>query len=279
MFSVICVYSNKHILADCLEAGLQNQDVQHELILVDNTQGQFQSAAKALNSSAVNAKGKYLVFVHQDVKLLSSSWLRDAERMLDGIPDLGVAGVAGARGSQAARLEFVTNIRHGIEASSLPGVLPVERPEKVQTLDECLLIVPSSVFSRLRFDETVCNDWHLYGVDFCLSLAGLGLSAHVLPLPTYHRSKGLHNTNLLRIVLGIGALAPEYYASLGRVLKKHRDQVAVVYATTGRWDSRRSLLLQRLKGVGEVIVNGYLHTYWRGALRRVGIGGGGGQST
>jgi len=74
VISVVCVYNNKTILEDCLLKSLHVQTTEYESILVDNTEGRFKSASKALNFGAGNAKGKYVMFVHQDVDLCSNSW-------------------------------------------------------------------------------------------------------------------------------------------------------------------------------------------------------------
>jgi hypothetical protein len=38
-----------------------------------------------------------LMFVHQDVELIGSGWLKSAKRILSSIDDLSAAGVAGGR--------------------------------------------------------------------------------------------------------------------------------------------------------------------------------------
>jgi hypothetical protein len=76
-------------------SSLRKQDAEYEPILVDNTKGALQSLPKALNHGGSEAKGQYLMFVHQDVELMGSGWLKRAERMLSSIDDLGAAGVAG----------------------------------------------------------------------------------------------------------------------------------------------------------------------------------------
>ena len=95
MISVVCVYNNPEILNDYLLKSLKDQIAEKELIKIDNTEGKFSSAAEALNYAGKKAKGEYIMFVHQDVDLSSNSWLEDAEEILNTIPDLGIAGVAG----------------------------------------------------------------------------------------------------------------------------------------------------------------------------------------
>jgi len=108
VISVVCVYNNKTILEDCLLKSLHVQTTEYELILVDNTEGRFKSASKALNFGAGNAKGKYVMFVHQDIDLCSNSWFNDIEKMLDSITNLGIAGVAGKKDEKGV----MTIIKH-----------------------------------------------------------------------------------------------------------------------------------------------------------------------
>lgn len=68
MIPVICVSNDKKILKTSLLAGLSKQTAAHEFINVENWDGRFSSAAKALNHGGKDAKGKYLMFVHQDTE-------------------------------------------------------------------------------------------------------------------------------------------------------------------------------------------------------------------
>jgi GT2 family glycosyltransferase len=256
VISIVCVYNNKTVLEDWLLQSLQNQTSNYELILVDNTQKEFKSAAQALNWGGQKAKGGYVMFVHQDVDLRSTSWLEDTGKLLDSIPNLGIAGVAGTRRGKTSRMrEVVTNIEHGTPPMSIPGTVPLQRPEKVQTLDECLVIIPRPVFHMLQFDEKVCDDWHLYAVDYCLSVVNLGLSVYVIPIFIYHRSTAVSNKSLLQTISSIGSLPAGYYQSLGKLLKKHRSHIKQFYTTTGYWSTSYPLTLQRAAIVGRLILN------------------------
>ncbi|MHC4545475.1 MAG: glycosyltransferase, partial [Planctomycetota bacterium] len=88
MLSIVVVYNDERALNEILLDGLKNQTVKYDLIALDNTKGSFKSAAEALNSGANKAKGKYIMFIHQDVELGSDSWLEDVEKVLDDIPDI-----------------------------------------------------------------------------------------------------------------------------------------------------------------------------------------------
>ena len=96
----------------------------------------------------------------------------------------------------------------------------------VQTLDELLLIIPVKVFEQIRFDEKVCDNWHLYGVDYSLAAAKKGYEACVLPHPVFH--------------LAISKMG-RYYQTLTALTRKHQD-VRVINTTLGVWFTRPGLL-------------------------------------
>jgi len=196
-FSVIVCCNNERLLNDILLPSLKRQTASFELIKLDNTAGRFKSAAEALNHGASQASGKYLMFVHQDVELDSDLWLQKAEKLLEAIPDLGIAGVAGMSENGSTDKErgrgYISNCGLIWEWAN-----QVDKPERVQTLDECLLIVPRTVFNKLQFDAKTFDNWHLYGADYCLSAREMGLNAYVIPAFIYHRSLGLNWKNLLR---------------------------------------------------------------------------------
>ena len=249
MISVICVYNNEDILNNWLLKSLKNQTVEFELIKIDNTRNTFKSAAEALNYGGNKARGNYIMFVHQDVDLSSNTWLEDVEKMLDSIPNLGIAGVAGVSEEEHSLGSRVkTIIKHGIPPRPVLDI-PInsfQNPEKVQTLDECLVIVPRSVFNVLAFDEKMCDDWHLYAVDYCLSARKLGFDAYAIPMFIYHQSTGILTENLFRIILSLGQYPKGYYQTLKKLLEKHKNQVKQIYTTTGVWSTSQPLLWQRM---------------------------------
>lgn len=243
MISVVCVYNNYENLRGNLLKSLENQTSKYEPILLDNSQGQFQSAAEALNWGGGKAKEKYIMFVHQDVMLGSHSWLEEVEKVLDKLPNLGIAGVVGKAENKKG---VITNIKHGTPAK-LAGELQIKNPTKVQTLDECLVMIPNSVFSVLWFDEKTCDDWHLYVVDYCLSCKRLGFDVYVIPMFIYHKSDGIFTKSRVQILKSLGFFPESYYLTLEMLLKKHRNQYKRVYTTCGDWSTSHPIILQRIR--------------------------------
>lgn len=235
MISIVCVYNNEIILNKYLIKSLDNANSEYELILINNTGNKFKSAAEALNFGGNKANGDYIAFIHQDIKFNSPNFLEKLGAVLDGIDDLGIAGMAGVSENIKG---VISNIMQG-ESSESVGKNKIEKPLRVQTLDECLIIIPKPVFDRLEFDEETCDDWHLYGVDYSLSVRNFELSAYVLPMCIYHRSPGY-------------SMSEGYDITMKKLLKKHRDNYNWIYTTLGNYNTHLPLSLQ--KNVKKVLI-------------------------
>ncbi|HEY3361717.1 MAG TPA: glycosyltransferase [Methanosarcina sp.] len=251
MISVVCVYNDKKIFNDFLLKSLKNQNAKFELIGIDNTSNEFKSAAEALNYGGKKATNKYIMFAHQDVSFLPKTWLKDIEKLLDPISNLGIAGVAGMSESGSSNTERGRNIiTHGISREAWSWGNRIQKPVPVQTLDECLVIIPKSTFDVLMFDEKTCDGWHLYAVDYCLSAKEKGFNVYVLPVDLYHLSSAVSNK---RFQSWIGPLPDEYYVTLDSLIKKHRDKFKRIYTTCGDWSTSYPSIIQRSDRIQRLI--------------------------
>jgi hypothetical protein len=254
MISVISIISNKKIATEFLLRGLSRQDTKFELILLDNKSFSYKSASQAYNCGGIKANGDYLMFIHQDVLLPSSNWLKEAENTLSTSSNLGLAGVAGMlkpkyinefeicmRYYLLRKLGFYPfwfhcygrgNVFQGRDKLPWMGK-PTSEILSVQTLDELLLIIPFKVFEHTKFDEIACDDWHLYGVDYSLTASEKGYKVCVLPCPAFHLSTGKRSKT--------------YFKTLIKLIKKHRNE-RVINTTMGLWPTRPKLtkLIMRL---------------------------------
>jgi glycosyltransferase involved in cell wall biosynthesis len=261
MISIVCVYNNERLLADFLLDSLNRQTAHYELITIDNTKNQCTSAAQALNWGGRKARGKYIMFVHQDIRLCSIEWLHDAERMLDSLPNLGVAGIAGRREASC----ILANLTNGTPPTAAGTYIGAE-PVAVETLDECLTIVPRDVFNVLQFDEITCDGWHLYTVEYCVSSTLLGFTLYVLPFHAYHASRGTSSTPtepidrlISRCPMAVPAFLPkEYYAALKKVIKKHKNHVSKIHTVFGDWSTSSPVALQQMTSAVRKIASNIL---------------------
>jgi hypothetical protein len=218
MISIVCVYNDKEVLDKYLLKSLTTQSVEYELILVENIKENFKSASEALNHGANKAKGDYLMFVHQDVDLKSNRWLEYIEKAMNTLNNCGIAGVAGIPENE---FKIKSNIENGIPPTSVGEKIKV--PTKVQTVDECLVIIPKSVFKEFKFDEKL-GGWHLYAVDYSLNIQKYGFNVYVLPTYVYHRSYMLHYPK-------------EYYQTLKLLYKKYKDDYKMIHSCCGVWNT------------------------------------------
>ena len=239
MIAVIAVVNDRAVYDAMLGASLSRQRFRYAAVVMDNGAGGFRSAASAFNVAGRQADGDFLFFAHQDVSFESERWLEDAEALLRSVPDLGIAGVAGARPGPWSGREVVSLIRDSDPPQRL-GHVEERAIAPVQTVDECAFFVPRDVFERQRFDERTCDGWHLYAVDYSLSALEAGLQVRALPLPLYHRSGGKTVERL-----GITTFEHAYFRTLRRVAAKHASHVPTIYTTCGAWRTDRSLTFQR----------------------------------
>jgi hypothetical protein len=217
VISVICVFNNREILESCLLKSLSKEENTFDLVLVDNTEKAFSSAASALNYGAQKAKGNFLAFVHQDVVFGEKFSLSELENQMDALPVGSIAGAAGRADEEGV----MTCITHG-DPPVQAGSIFVDGPEICQTLDEVFVVVPRETFDRIRFDERICTGWHLYAVDFCLSAINQSCLSFVVPVDLHHLSPGL-------------SMDDSYYTILKRVAYKHKNSHSKIYTTMGIW--------------------------------------------
>jgi hypothetical protein len=177
------VFERNFLASPCLRTALGFE------ILV---QEQFTSAAKAYNDALEKSSNDLVIFCHQDM-YLPEKWLDDLQRSLDYLastdPDWGVLGCAGIT-VDCRKWRYLYSSGLGIIGT------PFEHPQKVQTLDEIVLILRKS--SGLRFDERLPH-FHFYGTDICLRASKQGMNSYALS------AFCIHNTNEPWV------LPPEFY--------------------------------------------------------------------
>ena len=165
--ALICVYNDSvqyQAMVDSAPSKRIGNGI--EVVGVDNTNNRFSSAASALNFGARQTGGdNILVFLHQDIRFLSASFLERLKNVVRAHPQR-IFGIAGSRTSRKDS-PMISNITEG--SGRVYDTLG-SSIEEVFTLDECLLACTYNMFGVLGgFDAHTCNGWHLYGADLCLS--------------------------------------------------------------------------------------------------------------
>lgn len=212
MISVICCYNNRRIYEETLLKSFSNQTETCEMIPVDNSNNQFDSAAKALNYGASLSHGDYLIFAHQDIEIYEKTFVTSLINHLKNLHP-AIIGVAGRSEVDSLVHSNITDSDKRIPA----GGIRIDEPSVVQTLDECLIALERNVFDKYLFDEKTCSNWHLYTVDLCLSAGMDNIKSYVIPVDAHHKSSG--------------KISKEYYKTLVKLIKKHRKNVTKIYST------------------------------------------------
>lgn len=153
-----------------------------EYMHIDNSAGDQICAYSGLNAMLNEARGRYVILCHQDIRILTDTRhdldLRLAE-LEERYPAWALAGNAG--GASAGRLAIRITDPHG--ANQRVGVFP----ERVMSLDENLIIVRKD--ARIGFSNDL-SGFHFYGADICLNADIQGWSAYVIDFHVAHLSAG-----------------------------------------------------------------------------------------
>lgn len=158
MISLICCYNNYIEYNYLLKSLQEQQNVDFEIVEIDNSKNCFTSASSALNFGAEKATGDILVFLHQDIEFNDKNSLY---QLVDSIENVKgrelLVGLFGASHEYSVR--NMNNFR------------------EVETLDECLVAMKKETWEKIKFNEQICDGWHLYVVEFCLRASQFGVVA------------------------------------------------------------------------------------------------------
>lgn len=159
-----------------------------EYLFIDNTGAEQTCAYAGLNRALSEARGRYVILCHQDVRLIEGGDTRaDLDARLAGLeihdPDWALAGNAG--GAAPGQLAMRISDPHG--SNRHVGDLPT----RVSSLDENFLIVRRESNLGLSHDLT---GFHFYGTDLCLIADTLGWHAYVIDFHIEHLSPGNKKT-------------------------------------------------------------------------------------
>ncbi len=213
MISVICVYNNKAVLKDMLDASVEKQSLKDfEKVFIDNTNNQFTGAAAALNFAASVAKGDILVFAHQDVEFCDDNSFEKIQKFCNE-SDFGIVGVAGV-------ILHDKNVYSSVVTDKdrqRVGVLS-DTVKKVDCIDECLMIIKKQNFEGFSdFGKT----WHFYAVEYSLRMAEQAKDILLLPIEIYHLSPGW-------------SLNKTYWTTLKQVAKRFKSH-KIIPTTLGQY--------------------------------------------
>ena len=220
MVSVICCY-NKAAEYAAMSESLKTQTIPWELIGVDNSKGRFSSAAAALNWGAMQAGGDVFVFLHQDILFCREDALAQLVGVILQTPNPVVAGLFGAK--------------HTGEETYIGDFKAYE------TLDECCVAMSRETWSMLRFNETLCDGWHLYAVELCLRAQNAGVLICAKDCGIRHLSNGTVDKNYMKTFRKIMLAYPDK-KWIATTCKSMPNSLLYYYGYYGVWAVKKRLL-------------------------------------
>ncbi len=212
--SVICVYNKREDFENQLLSSLKEQNINYELIALDNTCGQFKSASSALNYGAERAQGDILIFSHQDICLKRKNEL---ELFAEAISKMPHGDIFGTQGVKEPSKKYYSNLTAGDGYNDVIVNEYEEKNYEVSCVDEGFFGMKKSTWSTLKFNESLCDNWHLYCVEMCLHARKNGGHIYVWPSQLHHFSMG-------KISLG-------YMDNLKRLCKVYHNDFKYIWTT------------------------------------------------
>ncbi|MBN2412751.1 hypothetical protein JXQ31_13770 [candidate division KSB1 bacterium] len=199
--------------------------------LLDNQNGQWNSVAEAIIDFLQNVSEKEpLIITHQDVIFYDKESFFKIEEYLHEISrdDFYFAGAAGRKNVKGYK-EGV-GLNNIISGGRETGFIRIEKPEKVDTIDECVIITNRKTIEKYNLFREFKTRWHLYAVDACLTLREKMFDSYVIPVLINHLSRGNCDAD---------------FFSLGSYLLS-KYNVKEIYTTNGKL-TKISVLLRKFK--------------------------------
>lgn len=200
-FSVCSIIDNNDEYQLMKESFVQQGfDETCEYLVADNISSNKFNAYQAIRRFLQDAKGEYIIIVHQDVRCNDS--LEKLNSIVKSLnqkdSNWAICGNAGASGYK--QMYFHINNNGDIKKSS-------NLPARVYSLDENLLIIKNAANLSISAD---LQDFHLYGTDLCIIADFLGYTCYVVNFMVTHYSKG----NLVQLENQIPAFIDTYAKKL-----------------------------------------------------------------
>ncbi len=175
MISII-ICSRTASISDELTQNIdQTIGIPYELVIIDNSDN-FYSIFSAYNEGVKRSKYEVLCFMHDDIIFKTKDWGMKVMNRFNS-PKLGAIGVAGSPyyailpGAWWSGGYICQSIYGEQERAYQPkqdNALPVV------VLDGLWFCVRKSLFSKIRFDDTIYNGFHYYDMDISLQIQQTG---------------------------------------------------------------------------------------------------------
>lgn len=186
----------------------------YNLLPIDNSGNKYKSLATAYNENLEkyrNQLSDILIFAHPDIAFDDDIFEKKIIEELTNDPNLIIGFAGETEGPTLSNLKY--------RRSKNFIAIPFSEKTECLSIDECCFAMTKELFFKIKFDETACDNWHLYAADFCYDARRrYGTRTIVLPETIYHKEeagKGLTvDINFLRTMW---KLTKKYKGSYPRI--------------------------------------------------------------
>lgn len=189
LFSVISWVNNQNLYQDMIKS-FENVDC--EFIELGQ---EYDSMAQAYNAGTEKATGKYLVYCHQDARLIDPEFTAKVTKAFTVHPNIGLMGVAGTINNKQRNVWFKES------ANSYLGGIKEHEDWICFGQTDCMARTIDAVFmvtdKRLMFPE-ILPGIHLLDAWMCRQTEGMGYYNWVCDIKVHHLSPGNPNTQSFR---------------------------------------------------------------------------------
>lgn len=208
MISFIICYLNKQYLSNLSNSIEFTTNVEFEIISIDNSVFNL-SLSAAYNQGAKESKYPYLVFVHEDVEFLNTTWSESLVSILKNKKN-GLVGIAGSTYLPAVPSgwylpnESLNNvfIHQGFKYSKKEVRFDNQGQDltPVYLLDGVFLAMRKDVWKEFLFNENL-KGFHAYDVDLCQRVSRKYQNIFTKQIELIHHSEGKVDKNYFDAIL------------------------------------------------------------------------------
>jgi hypothetical protein len=181
MISVIICSVNPELLSQ-LSNNIKNTiGTPYELIATDN-RGSAKGICQVYNEAVTKAQYDILCFIHEDIIIKTNDWGKKLIELFKD-PQLGLVGVAGSSyrpltpakwggfGGKTTYENFIQSFKNGDKPNHHYYSNPKnETLSDVTCVDGVWLTTTKKIASEIKFDQDTFKGFHLYDMDFCMSI-------------------------------------------------------------------------------------------------------------
>jgi hypothetical protein len=204
MISVIICSVNPELLSQ-LSNNIKNTiGTPYELIATDN-RGSAKGICQVYNEAATKARYDILCFIHEDIIIKTNDWGKKLTELFKD-PKLGLVGVAGSSyrpltptnwggfGGKTTHKNIIQTFKKSDKPDHHYYINPKdEKLSNVTCVDGVWLATTKKVTSEIKFDENTFKDFHLYDMDFCMSVIQKYRVAVTYEILINHLSEGSYD--------------------------------------------------------------------------------------